>query len=205
MKKALSLAVLVFLFVMCAGIANAFVIFDNMPGNVYDGTSGATVSGPTSPIGTNYAAQMFTVGDGDCTLTSIEIPAWVVMGTPSISVSLLADDGGVPGSLIESFGAMNISNGIYQFNSATNPLLYNIQNYWVAVYPGGPDTWAAWNLSDNYIGLWAYDQDGNGWVSDYGTEQAMRVNADIVPEPASLMMLLCGAGALGGMFLRRRK
>lgn len=169
-------------------------------------TSGATISGPNAPIGLYYESQQFTVTDGDCTLSSIVIPAWAVSGTPLIGVSILADDSGSPGAEIESLGTMTISDGIYEFFSTTHPLLYNMQDYWVAVYPGGSDTWAAWYLTNNYVGTYAYYVDGEDWVVEYGTLNAMRVNGTpVVPEPSSILMLLGGAGALGGIIIRRRK
>lgn len=206
MKKFLSLVILLVLFAMFAGIANAFVIYDNMEGNVYDGTSYDLITGSGAFIGSNYVAEPFIAWDGDYTLCSIEIPVSIDAGTSSLIVALLADDSGTPGSLIESIGPTTIGSGIVQFNSVTHPVLYDYTQYWVAVYPGGSDTWASWYLTTNSVGSLAYNENDEGWTVDESSLPAMRVNGcDPVPEPSSILMLLSGAGALGGIIIRRRK
>lgn len=207
MKRALSLAILAIMFVMCFGIANADVIYDSMPGNVYDMGQGGTISGSETFPGTIYTAQFFTVSGGDFTLDSVEIAARPIAAESSwVNLYILADNSGTPGSIIENLGTIEIFDGVYQFNSTTNPLLQDGTGYWIAGYPGADSSWSMWcQTSGPLVGTYAFNE-GNGWYTFVGAIDSMRINGTpVVPEPSSILMLLGGAGALGGIIIRKRK
>lgn len=195
---------------LCAGAAQADVIYDTLSGG-YNPTSGSTVSGISSLATDNSYAQPFTVSAQDFTLSSVQIAAvWAApdFGTgPSVRLSLLADNGGLPGSEIESLGTKDATvwASVIEFNSAVHPLLEAGKTYWIGAFAGTANSWVAWcDASPETTGLAAIDT-GDGWeaYSEYGL-CAMRINTDpVVPEPSSLLALITGAAGLASFALRR--
>ncbi len=198
-------------FALCLGVAQADVLYDTLPG--YDTGGGASVLGAESTPGFYLSeAQPFTVSSGNYNLSSISIAAfWAGSkygGTPLVSLSLLADNGGVPGSEIESLGSMSVSYtpGIVQFNTKSHPLLETGQTYWVGVFPGAADTWAGWCVVGSHTPGLTAQNNGSGWTAINGIILAMKVDAaPVVPEPSALLALCSGVLGLAGFAARRRK
>jgi hypothetical protein len=212
MKGTVLLVGFVMAFALCVGVAQADVLYDTLPG--YDAGQGGSVLGADSIIKAYLSeAQPFTVSSGNFTLSSVKIAAFWAGSqygcTPLVSLSLLADNSGVPGSEIESLGSMSAtqSTSIIQFNSSTHPLLDAGKTYWVGVFPGASNTWVGWcSVGSHTPGLIAQDN-GSGWTAlAYGVLSAMKVNAaPAVPEPSALLALCSGVLGLAGFAARHRK
>lgn len=213
MKGTALLASLVVGLALCVGVAQADVLYDTLAG--YDGGGGVSISGLDCVL-KEYSsyAQPFTVSASTFTLSSVKIAAlW--FGYPygnasSVSLSLLADNGGAPGTEIESLGIANTtrSASVIEFISSAHPLLEAGQTYWIGVLPAAANTWAGWcPVGSHTLGISANDK-GSGWtVSANGVKLAMKVEATAaVPEPSSALLAMCGGiPCLAGFAARRRK
>lgn len=210
MRRTVLLATILVALALCVGVAQADVLYNTIPG--YDAGQGTTIVGPDwmfkGWLPYRACAQPFTVGEGNFSLISVEIAAFLGAGSPSVRLAVLADNSGVPGIEIESLGTMSTtqSASIIQFNSSTHPLLEAEQRYWVGVFPGGADTWAAWcYVGSGTEGLSAEDK-GSGWTGYEGGLCAMRVEADpaapVVPEIPAATLAPLGLAVLG--LIRRR-
>jgi len=199
-------------FTLCVGVAQADVLYNTLPG--YDNSAGATISGTGAATQTYLSyAQPFTVAGGNFTLSSVEVAAsWAgypLRNASTVSLSLLADNTGTPGSEIESLGTMSTAYpaSVIQFNSSSHPLLESGQTYWVAMLPGASNTWASWCVVGSHTpGLGAIDE-GSGWATSTNDGIcAMKVNAvSAVPEPGTLLALCSGILGLAGFAARHRK
>lgn len=194
--------------------ANALVLFDNFgPRNAYDNTIGWTLG---------YQAPPYIQGEGftpgvSATLNSIEVAINLVNGPNELTLKLMTDDSGKPGSVIEEWavsGAMGLFGDAFPtftVTSALNPLLSAGTQYWVVPFVSS-DTHAAWNWNSiGDFGPHAFSSDG-GATFNVGVYErgAFRVlggaggGGPEVPEPGTLALLV-GAGAGGSLLLIRRR
>ncbi len=122
-------------------------------------------------------AMAFTVPAGaDYELTQIDIglTAEGDLGTASVTVSLMTDAGGIPGSVITSwtltnlpeFGSITTIDSSQTIPGIAGITLSGGTQYWLTVFPDNPDTHAGWNFnSTSQKGGAAYSYDGgNSWI-----------------------------------------
>jgi hypothetical protein len=206
MKKVLLIGALLSL----ASFAAADVLVDTMPGDNYNTGSGGTIM-------QNYQANdvsqgnAFMVSGGDYYLSQISAALTWVTGVNSIDLQLWDDNGGLPGTIMESWnftglGAFGNWNPPEVGVSTLNPVLHNGMTYYVIAYAANGPTWEVFNFANQNYGLHRYiSWDDQATWADYGPDAtcAFRVEGTPVPEPGliSLGGLLLGAGAL---WLRRK-
>jgi hypothetical protein len=133
-----------------AGEARAdAVVFSNFgPGTTFDTNHGYTVAGSATNTA-NVVANSFTVAS-NVNFTSAQLALGLVSGPSMLQVLLVADAGGVPGSIIETIN-VNIGpfppGSVVTATSVLNPLLTSGTTYWLMAYAPGANTLAEWNFS----------------------------------------------------------
>jgi hypothetical protein len=198
--------------------ASPIVVYDNFgPGQSYN-IGGWNVAGPTNPDGPAFeqaVAEPFTPAT-TVTLDSVLVPIFPVGATNSVIVSLRSDvigpGGAEPGAPLESFTVTGLPAGgtVFELDSISHPILDAGTTYWIAVFPGTSDGFAAWNENTTGASGISFTFDGgNTWNWDYysstfgNTSAAFEVlgNQVSTPEPSSLAML----AGLGACIIGRRR
>lgn len=157
------------------------VVFDNFVGNVVNPSGGYFLFDHFAGIADTDVAGSF-VPSNDVRLDRIELPLSLPgnVGTPAIvDVWLMADAGGSPGTILESFSVTFAapSFSIVSFSSVARPFLSRTVQYWLvaSVRTTNPNgTVVHWNLGTSDIGLTSNTVNGS-WVSFSGTRPAFRI------------------------------
>lgn len=149
-----------------------------------------------------YMGRAFN-SPGSYTLSEIDIALFSTNAGSNITVSLCADGGGVPGSVLESFVvAATPTPTKYFINSVTNPLL-TTGTYFIKVTPTTAADTGAWCQTDDghTAGMTFSTNGGGSWNNFTDIDGAVTVHGTLVPEPASLAVMGLGIVAL----VRRRR
>lgn len=212
MNKALALATTVVATV--ATHAHATVLYSNFgDGDTYSLDTGATISAG-GPLGgqVNEAAVAFTVTGGDYYFNAADVAVLHSWGPDLVNLHLHADDGGIPGQVLESTTASGVTPPFEwappltgTFSGTT--VLQEGQQYWLSMSPEDTDVLLSWaNNVVGDFGLRAWQADGGGWnpfVGDPNFDEqrsTFRIHGTLVPAPGALALL-----ALGGMVRGRRR
>lgn len=138
-----------------AGLSAIYNNFSNYPLGMYWCCQGWTISGPNSLIGATYADAMPFTPATNATATEIAVGVGYVTGTNGVTVSLNADSGNLPGSVIAHFDGAGLpafgSCCAVIFKSSSKGVALSAgTQYWVVVQTSNntADTWDAWNDND---------------------------------------------------------
>ena len=190
--------------------ASSVTIFNSFgPGHSSDCCGGWAVQSLFGPTFTN--AQAFTPS-ATSPLFAIDVAIGFMINPAQFTLALVTDNGGQPGSLIESwnltttFPVITCTHCFETAFSTQNPILQAGTEYWVVALPG-PGIDALW-MSNNIgaVGTSAFSlDDGKTWtVTTTGSFAAFDVRGiTSVPEPSMLVMV--GTGLLGLAGATRRK
>ena len=183
-------------------------------GDVYNGSTGWTVSG-TGTIGTSFtAANLFNSGIGG-SVSQIDLAAGYVTGTNSFYASIWTDVGNLPGTQVagalwtglsssQSFGGCC---GLVTISGISGVTLAPSTNYFMILGPPSvtATTWEVWNWNNqNVTNLDLYSTDGGMTWNSNGTQTigAFDILGQI-PEPSTFVLL--GTGLLGVLGAVRRR
>ncbi len=199
--------------------AKADIIFNDYgPKYAYNTNNGLLVDGPASTGVANIVANEFRASQSEF-VTSIDLGVSLQKGTNSLTVSLMTDNDGVPGSVLESYdfvnqmGEFGSQNGPLIATSLLNPSLVAGTNYWLVVAPGDSGTSAAWNLNDQRVLGPVSDSSDGG--AKWGSHTKQTLGAfevfgeqppSATPEPGSLVLWCTGVASFGVFgWLQKRK
>jgi hypothetical protein len=214
------LLALLVLTVGATGPARADFIYSNFgPGQTYIpgyySVSGGASHPDGPPVGYGAAIAEPFIPAGNFVFRSVKLPLGWISGTNAFTVALMSNDGGHPGSILESFSIMNVPlytrPAIETFVSRTNTSLDVGTTYWVAAIPVVRDTAGGWFMnSTGAIGLTRTGNDGLTWTTFAIPSAAFEVDGlpvvlPVVPEPSSLALFGVGTAALAGWRLRRAR
>lgn len=185
------------------GASAADVLFSNFAANdEYDTTYGWTLSfgGPLGGAVHEDAAP-FTVTGGDYFFDSAEVAVSRFWGPDIVHFNLHADDGGVPGAVLDSTSAA----GVVEPGTLAPPMLADFggdvllqegQTYWIALHTEETDAHLSWafNIIDDF-GLRAWQLNNGPWNPALGipgtdSERGVyRINGTPIPAPGALPLL----------------
>jgi len=200
----------------CLAPAQASVIFDNL---LDPSTGSRSVVSPSGEY------QSFSTGPGGFVLGDVTVA--LLKGSASagsFTVGLYADSSTSPGALLDTIGSMNDSallSGIndYDFPVAPTSLAANTR-FWIGLTSSNSST-TGWSVESPFthpsppeIGVSGeFVDDNNGVkgviISDFGAAPQMRLSSapasTAAPEPASLVLVICGLASLRWMRGRRKE
>jgi hypothetical protein len=217
MIKSTQVAVILALFVSGDALADIVVYSDLGSGNdVYQsGGGGWDITGTESSCprcdGAFDSAFSFTP-TATAYLTELQVALGYVSGTNSVTVDLMTNSNGAPGSIIESWNASGLPSDVTcctlqtLLSNAAVPLLSGT-TYWVAVQPAATDTYVLWQYNSiGIMGPGVYNQ-GAGWDQNGGVVVgAFQVlgSQSAVPEPdTAALAFTAGLLTLLGKFRKR--
>jgi hypothetical protein len=194
---------------LAASAAQADVLYSNFAaGDTYDLEYGWTLSygGPLG--GDAYEdAVAFTVTGGDYYFDSADVAINHFWGPDLVYVSLHADDGGAPGTVLDETTASGVNPPFTQSspmsaNFGGDVILQEGQQYWLSIRTEETDAWLSWafNIVDDF-GLRAWQLNNGPWNPTLGlpgtdSERGVfRINGTLVPAPGALAMLLVAGAA----------
>jgi hypothetical protein len=182
---------------LSSGTAHADVLYNNFgPDDTYRLEAGWTI-GLSQSGSTFVQGDPFLVSVSDYQLNSITLPLAYVSGpTQDAQVQLRADNGGLPGAVIETFQFTNLPqiSAVYEppttEASTAHPVLQAGQEYWLiaSAIDGDEDVWQMNTTGD--LGLHAQSDDGAPFVGESGTRGAFRVEGTAVPEPCTTSLFV---------------
>lgn len=163
--------------------------------------------GPTWLLGNNgqvnqWLAAEFTVSDSFM-VTSAE--GWIdVISAGDLRVALYSDGGDVPGSLLYS-QQLALGLGPAAWQGVSNLAWFiGPGSYWIAFEAPGATLFSGMlSPSLNPLLNEAFKHDPGGWFPSDQIQIGVRIQAETVPEPATLLLL--GTGLAGVAARRRRK
>jgi hypothetical protein len=179
----------------------ASVIYSNFGAGSSYNTSQA------NPVGNAFDGSVYAEGDtfllaGDATFTSLRIAlSCFAFCTDPFFITVSRDAGNQPGTALETFvvspgvlGTLGANNSPLVLTSLLNPIFTAGTRYWITARAGLNDS-IGWNLnSTGDPSAEALSTDGGAtWFSPSGNTPGAFELSGIVPEPASIGLVLCAA------------
>lgn len=201
---------MLFLAMLITAVASGTTVFSSFgPSEGYVFNGGLSISTLGSANDYDQSSAIGFTSLATYVLSEIDLPLGYVSGTNSFTIELLHDNSGPTGSLIEvwNVAAPSLSGPdlIELFPTGTVTLSVGTL-YWIAVLPGGADTWGAWNEpSPETVSaeLTTSRNGGSTWYPPFTGLADIGVEVLAAPEPASLFLL--GVGLLAAYLCSRSR
>ncbi len=188
-------------------VISPVVVFDSFgPGNTYLTTVGWGVEGASVTAGYRGQAEWFVPGISG-NLGTVQLAMFRSSGSGRSNFYLTQDNGGLPGTILESFLNVLSPGGLLTLTSTAQALLQAGNEYWLCAEPADSTTVSGWyeNNQNHHPGF-AFERSQWGWSAFTDTAHSppsgvLRVSVTPVPEPA-----IAGLAILGmGLFARRSR
>lgn len=181
------------------------------PNQSYNGVAWVDVGAVS--LGNQVVAFPF-VPTATAALSSVDIAVPHVGTTSGVVVSILSNNGGAPGGVLDTLSQVaSLSTAISSFSCGTScPVLQAGSEYWLVAQESDGSTRSQFFFSPTATGTWYYNEAGSTtgpWNVATLTPSigAFDVNANVtqspVPEPSSLLLL--GSGMMGVLGMARRR
>jgi|GEM_PF-1344263 len=171
------------------------------PGNTYLTTVGWGVEGASTSAGYRGQAEWFVPGVSG-NLSSIQLALFRSSGSGRSNIYLAQDNGGIPGTILESFLNVLSPGGVLTLNSTAQSLLQAGNEYWLCAEPADSTTVSGWYYNNqSQANGFAYERSQWGWTA-FGPPPAVpasgvfRVSVTPVPEPSAVGLAGLGLGLL---------
>jgi hypothetical protein len=140
----------------------------------------------------------------DARLDAYRVVVGWIWGTNLLNLTLMTDDGGLPGTAIEQVTLVDAMPDLFEpailtIPSVLHPLLRAGTPYWVVLDAPDPTTFAGWFITSSFeVGRWAESDMDGPFYEVFDWLPALEVTGRIVPEPSALALVtLGGLGLLG--------
>jgi hypothetical protein len=192
----------------CAIPVSPVVVYDSFgPGNTYLTTVGWGVEGAAAAAGFRGQAEWFVPGvDGN--LNTIQLAMFRSRGSGLSNIYLAADNGGIPGTILESFLNVLSPGGLITLNSVAKSLLSAGSEYWICAEPADGSTVSGWyENNQSFTPGFAFERAPWSWSAFTDTAHSppsgvLRVS--VLPVPDVLGLPTAGLTLLGVCLLGRR-
>ena len=180
------------------------VVFDSFgPGNTYLTTVGWGVEGASVTAGYRGQAEWFVPGIAG-SLSTVQLAMFRSSGSGRANFYLAQDNGGIPGTILESYLNVLSPGGVLTLTSTAQSLLQAGNEYWLCAEPADSTTVSGWYYNNqNYHPGFAFERSQWGWSAFTDTAHSpssgvFRVSVTPIPEPS-----VAGLAILGVCFLAR--
>jgi len=191
-------------------LAGPVVVYDSFGlGNTYI-TPGITFGcGATCWHDGGHTIALAFVPSSTVALTEIDTAAWWLSSPTNIVLSVAADSGDLPGTLLESFSAsLSAAPAMMQMGSALNPVLNGGSRYWLVFDVPDPVNESGMLAVSPLPGAVeeAYKIGGGPWMSGMASSQgAFRISGEAMPEPSSAVLMATALTAILAARLGRKR
>lgn len=187
--------------------AKADTIYDDLTGAI---AHGGYVFGQYSPGTTYVIGAAFTPGQ-NYRFDQFQGLLSLSQGVNDAVISLYADSGNVPGTLLESWHLVNVLTSAaagVTLNSVSYPALVGGQQYWITASMADPTSTGVWWINDNVRGIYTASLNGGAFTPGFSALfQAFSVSGTptAAPEPANVGLALLGTIVLAFCLYRKRR